>query len=103
MSKVIPMLYLRLALILSGLFWAGHFTGFRESAAIISGTLPANELELFFGAFYVLCWFGFVLVAPILAIAGGMQLLVGRLTSGAAKREHTPRVKLGRQAELKAT
>lgn len=88
MSKMIALFFIRIALILAVLFLLGHLVGLRESTAIISGTRPATELELFLGAFYALSWFGFVLLSPILALAGGMQLVMGWLFSRVNGRDH---------------
>ncbi len=100
MSTTIPKLYLRLAAMLSALFIIGHVAGLRRSTAIISGTLPSTEVELFFGVLYVLCWFAFVLVAPVLALAGGIQLLMSWLASKVTSAERACPEKEGRVVKV---
>lgn len=61
---------IRVALLLVVMFGALHLAGAREYVAMLSGTHPAGPEEVLFGVAYVLAWFGAILVAPILGIAG---------------------------------
>lgn len=75
LDRKVPKKMLRIAAILTVVFLVGHLAGLRELTSIISGTLPATDWELLLGTFYVLSWFAFVLVAPLLALGGGVHLL----------------------------
>lgn len=46
--------------------------GARADVGLLSGTLPAHDLDAISGGMYVLAWFGFVVVAPVLI--GGVIL-----------------------------
>lgn len=74
MERKNPKRLIRIALILGVLFAVGHLAGLREMTCVLSGTMPAMQSELFLGVLYVLLWFGAVLVAPIFAFAGALQL-----------------------------
>ena len=69
-----PKRLIRIALILVGVHLLCHLFGMREMTSILSGTMPAAEHEVFLGLFYVLTWFGAVLLAPILGLAGALHL-----------------------------
>jgi len=70
-----------LALLLALLYAALHSLGLRDWVSVLSGTpvpgVPFEQAALG-GALYVLAYFGAVLFAPILAIAGALSLLLGR-------------------------
>jgi hypothetical protein len=67
---------IRAALMLVVGFVVLHLAGGREYVGILSGTLPGDELELVTGVAYALAWFGAVLAAPILGIAGILSWLL---------------------------
>lgn len=71
-----PKRLVKLAACFAVVYLACHLLGLRESVSLLSGTLPATELELFIGLFTVMAWFGAVLVAPVLALAAGLHLAV---------------------------
>ncbi|MDC3379347.1 hypothetical protein OAX78_03600 [Planctomycetota bacterium] len=56
-----------------------HVMGAKESTSFLSGTMPGTDNDLAVGAFYVVAHFGFVLVAPILALAGAGIAVAERL------------------------
>ncbi len=70
-----------LAAVLVGVFLVCHLLGLRKLTGILSGTIPATETELLGGLVYVLSWFSFVLVAPILTIAGLLRLALSQALS----------------------
>ena len=96
---------LRIALLLTGIYLLGHLFGLRELTSILSGTLPGTAGQAMLGLVYVMSWFGFVLVAPILTIAGGLQLAWGRLRIALHKRveESEPRPSLVEKRLVRAT
>ncbi|MGE0403019.1 MAG: hypothetical protein AB7T06_40310 [Kofleriaceae bacterium] len=72
-----------------------HALGGREYVGILSGTLPAGELDLVAGLAYAAAWFAVVLVAPILVLAVivdcGYGTLAKRLHRWRASRRHSSR------------
>ena len=60
-----------------------HGLGWREYAAFLSGSAPASDLCLGLGIVYVIAYFGFVLVAPILFLAAGIFAVLLRLRRSA--------------------
>lgn len=62
-----------------------HLLGWRDYTSILSGTVPASDgvalrnLHSLLGLLYVFAYFAFVLIAPILAIAGMLMALAERL------------------------
>ncbi len=56
--------------------------GLREHMSILSLTFPegvSRNLSLFFGLIYLLSYFSFILLVPILAIASGLFALLLRV------------------------
>jgi hypothetical protein len=71
-------LLLRAALI--GLAYALlHLAGGRHDAAFLSGTPVGGAGALLLGCAYVVVYFLFVIVAPILVIAAGLFTVEGRI------------------------
>ncbi|NPD24429.1 hypothetical protein [Corallococcus exiguus] len=52
------------------LFLALHLGGGRASVGVLSGTVVGGPWSMGFGVLYALAWFGAVLVAPVLLLAG---------------------------------
>ncbi|MGA9521694.1 MAG: hypothetical protein WBV82_09530 [Myxococcaceae bacterium] len=69
---------IRPALLLVAIWLVLELAGARNSVGILSGTMPGSALELAVGLVYVAAWFAATLVAPILAIAAGLSLVVSR-------------------------
>ena len=71
------------ALLIALVFLLLHAIGLREYTTILSGTSPTgNRGDLFavvLAVLYVLSWFGFVLVVPILVLAAAMLAVVQSL------------------------
>jgi hypothetical protein len=53
-----------------------HFSGLRENTSLLSGTLPGegpqDESALFWGVAYVLAYFAYAIVAPVLLIGAAV-------------------------------
>lgn len=58
------------ALGLGALFLALHLGGCRDFVGVLSGTAVGGPWSPGFGILYALSWFGAVLVAPVLLLAG---------------------------------
>lgn len=56
-----------------------HFLGARSLVSVLSGTLPASELELGAGLAYAAAWFGVVLVVPVVALALVLDRVCGKM------------------------
>ena len=67
------------ALGIGALFLALHLGGGRESVGVLSGTVVGGPWSMGFGVLYALSWFGAVLVAPVLLLAGVADVLLGRV------------------------
>ncbi|QAT87931.1 hypothetical protein EJ065_6402 [Corallococcus coralloides] len=67
------------ALGLGALFLALHLGGGRESVGVLSGTVVGGPGGMGFGVLYALAWFGAVLAAPVLLLAGLADVLLGRV------------------------
>jgi hypothetical protein len=66
--------------LLLGLLWLGlDLLGARAGVGVLSGTVVGDGLTALLAMLYVLGWFLAVLVAPVLAIAGGLQLVAAWL------------------------
>ena len=74
-----PEYFLLRAAALVVLFLIVHLAGLREYTAFLSGTAAAPEIGMrwssFYGMVYILCYLGFVVLAPILVIASGLVAL----------------------------
>jgi hypothetical protein len=72
------------AALLTGLFLVLHLCGLRENLSFLCGTSPtgnpADQRAFYWGAVYLLLYFGVVLVAPILLIAAGLLKLLRRFS-----------------------
>jgi hypothetical protein len=70
------------ALLLGILFVAAHLAGLREYTSVLSGTGILGFRHRFFGTAYILLYFGFVGIVPVLIIASallkGMAALISR-------------------------
>ncbi len=64
-------------------FLIAHLTGLREDTSFLSGTVSAPDLgwrqTAFGGLIYLILYFAFVLLAPILLLAALLQKLFGFL------------------------
>ena len=69
------------ALFLAVAYGAAHALGLRADATILSGTAPPDPGGTTLGLVYVVLYFGFVVLAPILAIAAALMALLGRFTA----------------------
>ncbi|WP_223637752.1 hypothetical protein [Corallococcus sp. EGB] len=67
------------ALGIGAVFLALHLSGGREFVGVLSGTIVGGPGSMGFGVVYALSWFGAVLVAPVLLLAGMADLLLGRV------------------------
>nr|BDT31188.1 hypothetical protein MFMH1_08570 [Myxococcus sp. MH1] len=59
-----------MALVWVAVFLLLHLAGGRQYVGVLSGTRVGGAPELVFGLLYALAWFGAVLLAPILLLAG---------------------------------
>lgn len=66
-------------LIVSCGFGALHVLGARPLVSVLSGTLPATELELLGGLAYAAAWFAVVLVVPVVALALVLDSACGKM------------------------
>jgi hypothetical protein len=80
------------AIVLSALFGLAHWAGLREHTTLLSGTLadPTMRWEwaAFLGCTYLVLYFAFVLLVPILLLAAAASAAVHRLL-GRTPREGT--------------
>ncbi|MFP2897386.1 hypothetical protein [Corallococcus sp. 4LFB] len=67
------------ALGLCALFVCLHLGGGRESVGVLSGTVVGGPWRMGLGVGYALAWFGAVLVAPVLLLAGLADAVLGRV------------------------
>ncbi|RKG96614.1 hypothetical protein [Corallococcus carmarthensis] len=67
------------ALGMGALFLALHLGGGRQSVGVLSGTVVGGPWRMGFGVIYALSWFGAVLVAPVLLLAGLADVMAGRV------------------------
>ncbi|WP_375754294.1 hypothetical protein [Corallococcus exercitus] len=58
------------ALGLGALFLLLHLGGGRQCVGVLSGTVVGGPWQMGLGVVYALAWFGAVLVAPVLLLAG---------------------------------
>jgi hypothetical protein len=64
-------------------FLALHFLGWRESAAILSGTLPAGgENAMWAGAAYVLLYAAMVTVVPVTMLWAALYSVAASVAEG---------------------
>ncbi|MBN8233409.1 hypothetical protein JYK02_38415 [Corallococcus macrosporus] len=66
------------ALGIAALFLVLHLGGGRESVGLLSGTVVGGPWQMGLGIVYALAWFGTVLVAPVLLLAGLADTALGR-------------------------
>ena len=64
-----------------------HALGWRADVGFLSGTVPVTGESLAAGLVYVACWFGAVLVAPVLFLYALLDFAWLRLRRGPAN-EH---------------
>lgn len=76
-----PLGFALVAVLLISLYRVSDAAGWRSYTCIISGTVPAGMSitgTLWRGGIYAALHFGSILVAPILLIAAGLQIVVFR-------------------------
>ncbi len=56
-----------------------HALGARSLVSVLSGTLPATELELCAGLAYAAAWFAVVLAVPVVALALVLDRAYGKM------------------------
>ena len=75
-----PKDFVRRAAVIAFLFLVAHLAGLREYTSFLSGTVPSPDtswkLTIFFGLIYLVLYFAFVLLAPILLLAALVQRCV---------------------------
>lgn len=79
--KNVSLSLLALAAFSLGAYVVAELAGLRDWVSVLSGTpVPGVDYESAFagGAFYVLTWFGAVLVAPVLTLAAGLNAITDR-------------------------
>jgi hypothetical protein len=73
------------AMLLAVVFGACELAGWREHTTFISGTATSADtgidVSVTVGLIYMLAYFGFVLVAPILVIAAALMWIARRFSS----------------------
>ncbi|RYZ43073.1 MAG: hypothetical protein EOO71_04905 [Myxococcaceae bacterium] len=67
------------ALGLFALFLLSHLAGGRQYVGVLSGTVVGGAGGAGFGLLYVLAWFGAVLAAPVLLLAGLLDGALARV------------------------
>jgi hypothetical protein len=71
------------AVFIAVLYLAAHLAGLREFATFLSGTAPVTTLSwqwvAFLGAAYLIVYFAFILLAPMLLIAAALLAAWGAL------------------------
>ena len=60
------------AALLAALFFLAHLAGFREYASVLSGTGEYALWPMFRGVVYILLYFGFIGLNPVLMIAAAL-------------------------------
>jgi hypothetical protein len=84
-----PKSFLEVAALFAGLYLVLSLFGLREHTTFLSGTLPDSSrlTGVFLGALYVIVYFLFVLISPILVLAAvlcaGMRLVLAPLACDA--------------------
>ncbi|MEM9194798.1 MAG: hypothetical protein AAGF12_36810 [Myxococcota bacterium] len=63
-----------------------HWLGAGDAAGVLSGTVPSSE-ALLWGLAYVASWFLFILAAPVLGLALGLELAASRVWRVPPERE----------------
>ena len=71
-----------LAAILAALYGLFHLLGWREHVSSVYATAAPDGGKVVMGLAYAAAYFGFVLAAPILALAAGIFALLGRILAG---------------------
>jgi len=75
-----PKDFVRRAAVIAFLFLVAHLAGLSEYTSFLSGTVPSPDtswkLTIFFGLIYLVLYFAFVLLAPILLLAALVQRCV---------------------------
>ncbi len=61
--------FISYAILLTFLFGCVHLLGFREYTGILSGTISISKVHQAFGMIYIILYFCFVFIVPILLIA----------------------------------
>ena len=65
---------------ISVLFSVVHLLGFREYTGVLSGTASLNQYHQYYGAIYIILYVCFVVIMPVLLIAGGLTGIMAALT-----------------------
>ena len=75
-----PKDFVRRAAVIAFLFLLAHLAGLSEYTSFLSGTVPSPDtgwkLTIFFGLIYLVLYFAFVPLAPILLLAALVQRCV---------------------------
>jgi hypothetical protein len=81
-----------LALLLLAGFGAVHALGLREAVSVLSGTAPpGGESSALLGVVYALSYFAALILAPILLLASGIELIARRSFRAPAADPSPPR------------
>ena len=78
-TLVSPRGFLITAATLAVLFLVAHAAGLRGHASVICGQVPGGSVAIALGTAYVLSYFAWVLVVPVLVIGAGILALLNRL------------------------
>ncbi|MGB0580851.1 MAG: hypothetical protein ACPGVU_14205 [Limisphaerales bacterium] len=76
--------FLQSAAWLAGVYLLASLIGWRKYTSVLAATVSGTEA--FLGMFYLFLHFIFIVLVPILVIAGGLNLLLERKRSGASVR-----------------
>ncbi|HCE44427.1 MAG TPA: hypothetical protein DET40_12840 [Lentisphaeria bacterium] len=79
--------YIGYSVFITASFLLVHALGFRENTSVISG-IPTGHKEAFLGLVYVLTYFAFIGLVPILLIAAAILTIWGKLH--AARKSTSP-------------
>jgi hypothetical protein len=72
--------FIAYALVICVLFSVVHLLGFRDYTGVLSGTASLNRSHQYFGALYIILYVSFVVIMPVLLIAGGLTGIMAVLT-----------------------
>lgn len=75
-----PGFLLKRALLIAAIYLVATLAGLDRYTTFISGTVEGESMNssALIGVFYMMAYFAFVLLAPIMAIAAGILALAGR-------------------------
>ena len=78
------------ALVFSALYGMARLAGLQAHTSVLAGTHSGGYIAHYFGVVHLIVHVLFVGVAPILAIAGGLRWLGGRLTGATGHGANQP-------------